>query len=1000
MTASLLADRYRLEADIGRGAMGVVYCAHDELLDRRVAVKILEDVELESEGRRRLLREAQAAARLNHPNIVQVHDAGESDGVDFIVMELVDGVSLRQAGRLPASQVTEIARQLCAALEHAHAEGIVHRDIKPENILLIGADPRVELRVKLTDFGLARSGPASRLSQEGSLVGTVFYMSPEQALGRALDGRADLYSLGVVLYEQVAGRLPFDGDDALAVVAQHVHQPAEPPSKFTPDVPPALEAVILRLLAKEPDDRFASASQVAQALDAAAAPALSNLPSPLTTFIGHRQELADLDQALASSRLISLTGSGGCGKSRLALELAFRVRPRFPQGVWLVELAQLADPSLMPAAVATALEIRETPGEPILSTVLRQLHPRHLLLILDNCEHLIEACAELAEAILEGCPEVRLLATSREALGIGGEVSFRVPSLSLPGAGRLRSQELAQSEAARLFVYRASAAAPGFEVSDENAAAIGQIVQRLDGIPLAIELAAARLKVLSVEQIADRLDDRFRLLTGGSRTALPRQQTLQATIDWSYNLLSESERTLFRRLSVFVGGWTLEAAEAVCSDETVHSGDVLDLLTRLVDKSLVVKSERGQQARYRRLETIRQYARQKLVDSGEADGIRRRQADWCVRLAEEAEPNLLGAGAASWLETIDIEIDNLRAGLEWLLEVDPAAALRLTGALGNYWQTRAQLGEGREALTRALAAAENAPPASRAKGLKWLGLLASRQADYAWAKGPLNEALAIAEAAEDRVEVAAVNNALGLLAWSQGDYLVARRHLDRAASLRRDVGDKRGLAGVLTNLANLSSAEGDLKTARRLHQESLGIFRQLHDVAGIATTSNNLGITLELEGRLEEAQQLFEDAVDASTEIGDQTTLAYSLSSLGHVLLAQGFLADAGQRQLESLLLFREQGERRGTAYVFEALAQVILAEGHPDRAARLLAAAQMLRTAIGAPLSEAERAEVDRTEQTARQGMGEGSFTEAWDEGKAMTLEQAMAYAARHAPA
>jgi len=352
------------------------------------------------------------------------------------------------------------------------------------------------------------------------------------------------------------------------------------------------------------------------------------------------------------------------------------------------------------------------------------------------------------------------------------------------------------------------------------------------------------------------------------------------------------------------------------------------------------------------------------------------------------------------LETIDIEIDNLRAGLEWLLEVDPAAALRLTGALGNYWQTRAQLGEGREALTRALAAAENAPPASRAKGLKWLGLLASRQADYAWAKGPLNEALAIAEAAEDRVEVAAVNNALGLLAWSQGDYLVARRHLDRAASLRRDVGDKRGLAGVLTNLANLSSAEGDLKTARRLHQESLGIFRQLHDVAGIATTSNNLGITLELEGRLEEAQQLFEDAVDASTEIGDQTTLAYSLSSLGHVLLAQGFLADAGQRQLESLLLFREQGERRGTAYVFEALAQVILAEGHPDRAARLLAAAQMLRTAIGAPLSEAERAEVDRTEQTARQGMGEGSFTEAWDEGKAMTLEQAMAYAARHAPA
>ena len=473
MVGTLLSNRYRIDAELGRGGMGVVYRAHDTLLDRPVAVKVLNDSGLGTEGKARLLAEARAAAKLNHPNIVSVHDAGEADGSPFIVMELVEGESLREAAALPLAEALTIARQVCAALEHAHASGIIHRDLKPENVVLTRTHT-----AKLMDFGLARIAGAPRLTEEGALVGTFSYLAPELIAGGGPSAQSDLYSLGVMVYELVAGRPPFEADTLMAVLAQHLHAPVVPPSAHNPEVPAWLDELITQLLSKRPEERPASAGEVRQRLspadlmtdvtdgsgafaarEAAKHPlAPNNLPTHLSKFIGREREIAHLKQRLAECRLITLTGSGGVGKTRLAIQVARELLPGYPDGAWLVELAPLADPALVPQAVVTVLGVRDESGRPLLTVLADYLRGKALLLILDNCEHVIDACAQLAGQLLTQCPDVRLVASSREALGIEGEVAFRVPSLSLPPAEGATREALADSEAVQLFVERAVAA--------------------------------------------------------------------------------------------------------------------------------------------------------------------------------------------------------------------------------------------------------------------------------------------------------------------------------------------------------------------------------------------------------------------------------------------------------------------------------------------------------------------------------------------------------------
>ena len=554
----------------------------------------------------------------------------------FIVMELAQGESLDRRSPGTLAEILAIARQICAALDHAHNHGIIHRDLKPENVVITP-----DGTAKLMDFGLARHTASD--DEEPLLTGTVFYLAPEQARGQVVDARADLYALGVLLYEAVTGRLPFTGDDPLNVIAQHLSAQPVPPRELRPDLPPALEAIILRLLAKNPDDRFATAHEVKVALAAIPTDGRPvhapphNLTAEVTSFIGREKEIAEVRRLLGGTRLLTLTGSGGTGKTRLALRAAVEVQDDFSDGVWLVDMAPLSDPDLVAQNVAGVLGVRDEPGTPLPRRIADALHYKNLLLIFDNCEHLIQSVAHLAEVLLHASPDIKLLVTSREVLGISGETAYRVPSLSLPpdGSQAPRSAHIAaQYEAVRLFVDRAANVRPDFVLTDANTEAVVRICWQLDGVPLALELAAARVRALGVEQIAARLDDRFRLLTGGSRTALPRQQTLRALIDWSWDLLSVEEKLLCRRLSVFVGGWTLEAAEFVCDGMDARDPaqpsltsllDVLDLLTRLVDKSLVVIEEHGDAllspgaTRYRMLETIRQYAREQLLEAGEAE---------------------------------------------------------------------------------------------------------------------------------------------------------------------------------------------------------------------------------------------------------------------------------------------------------------------------------------------------------------------------------------------
>ena len=565
----------------------------------------------------------------------------------------------------------------------------------------------------------------------------------------------------------------------------------------------------------------------------------NNLPLQPTTFIGRDKELTELKRLFAAARLLTLTGSGGCGKTRLGLQLAADSLERFPDGAWLVELAPLSDPGLVPRTAATVLSLEEEPGKPITTTLVEHLKDKRVLLLLDNCEHLLGACATLAESLVRQCPHLTILASSREALGIAGEQTYRVPSLSLPDPKETPTPaSIASFEALQLFVDRCLKVDADFRVTGENAATLVSICHRLDGIPLAIELAAARVRSLSVEELNRRLDHRFRLLTGGSRTALPRQQTLRSLIDWSYDLLHDPEKLLLQRLSVFAGGWTLEAAECVCAGGDVEDGAVLDLLTSLIDKSLVAVDQSDARFRYRLLETVRQYARERLVESGGAEAIRARHRDYFVALAEEADNKLLGAEQADALRRLEDEHDNLRLALEWSHEEAPAQEdLRLCGAMHRFWFTRGYVAEGRQWCARILAKGVPAEPTLEyARVVNAAGSLAWHQTDFRAARPLLEQGLALSRGLDDRLGLARSLNNLGSLAFEQGDYPAAQTLYEESLALWRELGDRRGEAGLLGNLALVAWERGDLVAARTLAQESLTLITRSGQIKGVSQT--------------------------------------------------------------------------------------------------------------------------------------------------------------------
>jgi predicted ATPase len=1011
---------YEIVAPLGAGGMGEVYRARDTRLDRSVAIKILPATcSADSDRLQRFEQEARSASALNHPNIVTIYALGVEDSTHYIAMELVEGKTLRELivlGLLPIRKAIEIATQVADGLAKAHEAGIAHRDLKPENMMVTQ-----DGFVKILDFGLAKltrpSGQLSDLSptvawqtQPGMVLGTVEYMSPEQATGVPLDFRSDQFSFGLVLYEMVTGKRAFQRATPLETMVAILRDQAEPIAVRNPDAPAPLCWAIERCLAKEPEKRYVSTRELARELaairdrfsekparQAEARPA--NLPAQRTGFVGRENEVAAAKELLLHQdvRVVTVTGPGGIGKTRLAVQVASGLVEHFPGGIHFVPLSSISDPGLISSAIVQAMGIREAKGQSplqILNEHFQDSLRAPILLLLDNFEHLIQAAPMVARLLAIG-PNLKILVTSRAALHVYGEHEFPVPPLALPDALAMPPIEvLAQYPAVALFVARAVAVKPDFELNQENATAVAEICARLDGLPLAIELAAARVKVLSPASMRTRLTSRLQLLTGGARDMPQRQQTLRAAIDWSYDLLSEAEQKLFRRLSVFVGGCTLEGAEAVCDTKSDLDLDLLDGMASMVDKSLVQRVEHAKgEMRFVMLETIREYALEKLEASGEEASTKRVHAAYCLVLAEEQATEQSGAEGAEWLERFTLEHDNFRASLEWLTETGDADwGLRLGTALFRFWEMREYLAEGRDRLGKLLKLpGAAAPTKARARALFAAGVLGIEQGDYASSDALVRESLEIARQLGDKQGAAVSLNALAVNARDQGDVAVARSLFEESLALWRESGDQKAVARSLSNLANVVKLQGDYAGARALYAECFSIFRGLEDHAGVAWSLNYQGDVARDQGDLEAARALYEQGLAIFRELGDRWGIAGTVADLGSLAREQRNFPAAHSLYRESLGVFQELQHKRGIARLLECFACSAAAQFQAERSLRLAGAAAALRQNIGAPLTPAEQAKLEASLHPARQALTNTAGVTAWLEGWDTPVEKAI---------
>ena len=718
----------------------------------------------------------------------------------------------------------------------------------------------------------------------------------------------------------------------------------------------------------------------------------NNLPQQLTSFVGRERELAEAGALLGRFRLVTIIGPGGIGKTRVSLQIAADALDAFPDGVWFIEFAPIGDPGLVPQVVAQVLGLREDGGTTLLQALCTHLGSRRLLLVLDNCEHLVSACADLVHALLRAAPDIRVLASSREVLNVAGEQTYPLPPLALPDA-QASVEDAARSDAGQLFLERARLRQPGFALNERNVKAVAQICTRLDGIPLALELAAARVGVLAVETIAERLSDRFRLLTSGGHAAMPRQQTLRALIDWSYDLLGTPEKTLFARLSVFAGGWSLPAAEKVCADAELAADDVLDLLAGLGNKSLVVPEAVG--ARYRMLETIREYARDRLQQRGERAPVRKRHADYFVAFAEDAEPHLEGgADQPAWLVQLDLEHDNLRAALDWSLEGDDGAeaGLRLAGSLYRFWAHRGHAREGQQWCTDALTRAGGRPGTpARLKALHASGTLAWRLGDTTTARSMLEQGLALSRQLGDRLREGRVLSNLGGVAIHQADHDAAQAFLEQAVAIHRADGNRAMEARVLNNLSALAISRGRPAESEAPLERALALSRELRIPMEEATAMSHLGFLAQRRGEWARAQALHQQALAIAREFGVREFALEETRHLGEVVLAQGDATGARVYFRDALATSRELGNQHEIAASLEAVTILMVEAGKHGIAARLCGAADTLRAAIATPRSYDEQEHYMAVVAHCQRAMGDGSALAAVDEGHGWTSDVAV---------
>ncbi|MGB7586123.1 MAG: protein kinase [Terriglobales bacterium] len=1005
---------YEILERLGAGGMGEVYRARDTRLDREVAIKTLSLEQCSHpEALSRFEQEARSASALNHPNIVTIYELGHENGTHYIAMELVEGDTLRgllASGPIPFRKSVTIAAQIADGLAKAHEIGLVHRDLKPEN-LMVSRDGAV----KVLDFGLAKllrldqsgsSDVSTTITEHGTVVGTVGYMSPEQATGEELDFRSDQFSFGSVLYEMVTGSPAFKKKTHAETTAAILRDDPERLGPRMLQAPAPFIWIVERCLAKDPKQRYSSTRDLARDLAAVrdrladtpareSEPPANSLPAQRTAFIGREREAADLRRLLgrADVHLVTLTGPGGIGKTRLALQVAGEMAAQFPGGVCFVGLSAVGERGLIASAIAQAVGVRErgnaSPQENLIEYVAGLSQP--MLLLLDNFEHLVAAAPVVAQMLTAG-PRLKVVVTSQAPLHIYGEHEFPVPPLALPDPKSIPPLEvLSRLPAIALFVERAQAVKHQFALTQENAPAVAAICARLDGLPLAIELAAARIKLISPSAMLARLESRLNLLTGGARDLPTRQQTLRNTVDWSYGLLNGAEQTLFRRLSVFSGGCTLEAVEAVCDTKGDLGLDVLEGVASLVDKSLAQQVEQvDKETRFIMLSTIREYALERLAESNDEAATRRSHAAYYLVLAEEGAEEI--AAQPEWLDRFEFEHENFRLAIDYLVKTGDAEwGFRIGAALFRFWETREHLTEGRHAIARLLALEGASRPKLRVRLLFAGAVLAVAQGDYKSGRPLFEESLETCVKLNDNRGVAVALNALAVNARDRGEFADASILFERCVAIWKDLGDSANIARALSNLASVMKLQAEYERASSLYDECLTIFREVGDDAGAAWTLNYQGDVAREKADFDAARSLCEQSLSEFRRLRDSWGIASTLADLASLSCDQGNNAEARRLYGESIKGFQELGHKRGVARALECLAVSAAAQSNAEQSLHLAGAAAALRQRLGAPLTPTEQPRLEKALEFARRTLGNAAGMTAWLEGWAMPVEQAI---------
>lgn len=979
--------------EIGRGGFGIVYRCNQPALDRTVAVKILTGEPTE-DNRARFEREQRAMGRLTgHPNIVPVLEAGVTDGGHlYLVTPYCAAGSLdhhiRRAGPLPPADALQLGVKIAGALASAHRLGVVHRDVKPGNILFTDYG-----EAALTDFGIAHITGGFRTA-EGTVTGSPAYTAPEVLEGGSPTPAADVYGLGATLFSALTGHAAFERRTGEKIVTQFLRITTQPvPDLREHGIAGEITTLVETAMNRDPRARLSAtgfgeaAGRVQQRLgypvgamalrdtplDGArnerVAPAsratvvpdrTGNLPLELTSLVNRRTELTEVKNLLSTHRLVTLTGIGGVGKTRLALRAATQVSRDYSDGVWLIELADVTEPSLLVDVIAGAVGVRNESAVPLIDVLLQFLCPRDTLLVLDNCEHLVQAVAELNEEILRLCPELRVLATSREPLNIAGEAVLRVSPLTVPEPGREPSLKgMPRFDAVTLFAERAAAAVPGFELAEDNKGAVAGICARLDGLPLAIELAAARMRTMSPQQILQRLNDRYALLTRAGRTAPTRQQTLRLCVDWSFDLCTPVERQLWAQLSVFAGSCELDAVEGVCDVEAAPES-LLDVLSSLVDKSILVREETGSVVRFRMLETLRDYGRQELRDTGRFQDLRRRHHAWYQRLLDDSAATWIGSEQPKWIARLEREQANLRDALEYCLSEDTPeateAGLRTATGLYEFWNFRGLYGEGRSWLNRLLARPGAYSVPIRIEALCAAGKLAATHGEFPAAQAQLQEARALATTELRQHTRAQIAYAEGLFALAQGESGQARTHFERAVELT--TGDPHG----------------------QLRMSALAL----------------LGWAYELAGDTDRAADFYREVLAVTEPRGELLHRCAVLRGLGVSAWRRGDRARAQQLLTEALRVNSGLNSRVLTVFGLEGLAWTLDPRSDAERATVLMGAAEGLAPAgsqVTLVFHNMARFH-DDCERAARRTLGTRAFDTAYRRGQAMSMNTAVAYA------